>query len=249
MSTVSADSLASQTYAMNALYASATDELNDMLSYLERTALSNETAQLTRVRDAFWSIMRRYSDASGVIGRDLYSKMRAEAGAHGYYDAVTAKPVDIRFADSVTFGNSEFVKSGDYQKYQDRLQAEMMYAIFGTMRKTITGNAVRENRRMGYKRKDGVTFARVPQGVHTCAFCIMLAGRGFVYASKESAGEFDKYHDDCDCRIVAAWGEDSDVEDYDSTEFENMYKTARKNANSGKTSVILSNMRSMYGLS
>lgn len=249
MSMVSAESLAAQTTAMNALYASATDEFSEMLSFFERTALSNETAQLTRIRNSFWSIIKRYSDASGAIGRDLYDRMRAEAGAHGYYDAVTAPSVDIQFVNTVTFSNSKYVQSGDYQKYQDQLQQKMMLAIFGTMRHTITGNAARENRLMGNNEDDGVRFARVPQGVHTCAFCIMLAGRGFVYASKETAGKFDKYHNDCDCRIVASWGEDSSVENYDSTEYEDMYRSARQNANSGNASIILSYMRSMYGLS
>ena len=49
-----------------------------------------------------------------------------------------------------------------------------------------------------------VRYARVPVG-DTCAFCIMLASRGFVYTSKKaatltSAGE--KYHDNCNCVAV-----------------------------------------------
>ena len=57
-------------------------------------------------------------------------------------------------------------------------------------------------------------FARVPSGGETCKFCLMLAGRGFVYHSKKTAGEFGHYHDNCDCRIVASWDKDG-VEGYD----------------------------------
>lgn len=48
------------------------------------------------------------------------------------------------------------------------------------------------------------SWARVPQG-KSCAFCTMLASRGFTYTSEESAGgDGNKYHDDCHCRIIPA---------------------------------------------
>lgn len=58
-----------------------------------------------------------------------------------------------------------------------------------------------------------VRFARVPSGVETCPFCIMLASRGFVYRSESTAG-MGHYHPNCDCRIVPGF-KDTDVEDYD----------------------------------
>ena len=45
----------------------------------------------------------------------------------------------------------------------------------------------------------GVRWARKPIG-KTCAFCIMLAGRGAVYLTKQTAGYSDSYHPDCDCQ-------------------------------------------------
>lgn len=49
-------------------------------------------------------------------------------------------------------------------------------------------------------RRDGVTYARVPSGRETCAFCLMLASRGPVYGTKKDAGgDGNKYHADCDC--------------------------------------------------
>lgn len=48
-------------------------------------------------------------------------------------------------------------------------------------------------------------FARVPVG-KTCAFCTLLASRGWVYHSKDLAGGAGhEYHDSCDCRIVPDW--------------------------------------------
>lgn len=51
--------------------------------------------------------------------------------------------------------------------------------------------------------KNNLCYARVPFG-NSCAFCLMLASRGFVYHSATTAGE-DKghYHAHCRCKIVA----------------------------------------------
>ncbi len=54
----------------------------------------------------------------------------------------------------------------------------------------------------GRRKGAGIRFARIPNGP-SCGFCTMLASRGFVYASRKSAGEFTRFHDHCDCRIVA----------------------------------------------
>lgn len=56
----------------------------------------------------------------------------------------------------------------------------------------------------GKKGKARLRYARVPSGP-TCPFCLMLASRGFDYLTPESAGELSKFHDDCDCRVVAGY--------------------------------------------
>lgn len=53
---------------------------------------------------------------------------------------------------------------------------------------------------------DRPRFARVPIGEKTCDFCLMLASRGPVYLTEESAGAFTKFHAHCDCKVVPFWG-------------------------------------------
>lgn len=48
-----------------------------------------------------------------------------------------------------------------------------------------------------------------------CAFCSMLAGRGAVYASKDSAGAGTKWHDNCTCDVRLVDGSDWDGRDLD----------------------------------
>lgn len=61
--------------------------------------------------------------------------------------------------------------------------------------------------------RNGLRYARVPGG-KSCAFCLMLASRGFVYHSKTLAGDGgNHYHVHCHCRIVAG-EKDTCVEGY-----------------------------------
>lgn len=60
-------------------------------------------------------------------------------------------------------------------------------------RATIAENCKRDPKKPRY--------ALVPQG-KTCAFCTMLAGRGFVYKSEKTA---HKMHNHCDCVACPEW--------------------------------------------
>lgn len=70
-------------------------------------------------------------------------------------------------------------------------------------------------------------WARIPQGP-TCAFCIMLAGRGWDYKSAESAGAgFNEFHAQCNCQIVPSWSEHPHVDGYDPDGIEHRYLQCR----------------------
>lgn len=83
--------------------------------------------------------------------------------------------------------------------------------------RTMTRNAMR----------DGVRYARVPTGSETCGWCLMMASRGFVYASEASAGgdRPDHYHNDCDCKIMPEFG-DTEIEGYDPDALYDVYREA-----------------------
>lgn len=76
-----------------------------------------------------------------------------------------------------------------------------------------------------------VYFARVPQRskhyADGCPFCRMLSSRGFVYWSKKTAGEFDHYHPDCTCEVVAEFSKNPKVEGYDPEKLREEYYDAR----------------------
>lgn len=75
-------------------------------------------------------------------------------------------------------------------------------------REAMVRNCARENMR----------FARIPTGPDTCDYCLMLASRGFVYHSRDSADAAS--HRNCDCVIIPGAGGDmarssTQVEGYD----------------------------------
>ncbi|WP_165242117.1 hypothetical protein [Corynebacterium lizhenjunii] len=62
-------------------------------------------------------------------------------------------------------------------------------------------------------RRDGRAFARVPEP-GACAFCLMLASRGAVYASRHTAGAADagtSFHDHCRCLVIECKRDGSDL--------------------------------------
>lgn len=77
----------------------------------------------------------------------------------------------------------------------------------------------------GKRLRKKVRYARVPSGP-TCGWCAMLASRGFVYASKETAGEFSRFHSKCDCRVVAGF-DGLEVEGYDPDGMYERYRSCR----------------------
>lgn len=71
-------------------------------------------------------------------------------------------------------------------------------------------------------------WARIPTGVETCDFCIMLASRGFVYHSEETASHA---HAHCDCRVVPSWDKSPLAQGYDPDKYYDMWKHPEKYEN------------------
>lgn len=89
---------------------------------------------------------------------------------------------------------------------------------------------------------DRPRFARVPQGERTCDFCLMLASRGPVYLTAESAGAYTKFHVHCDCKVVPFWdtvedgfsrrrGRGMSIEGYDPDALYKQYQERMKDPN------------------
>lgn len=84
---------------------------------------------------------------------------------------------------------------GDTGAFVDACTDLLEHSMKRALNDTVSKNVARDKKR-------GIRYARVPMGGETCAFCLMLASRGFVYSSASTAGEGVHYHKSCRCKAV-----------------------------------------------
>ena len=119
---------------------------------------------------------------------------------------------------------AEVDKSG-YEAFTRSVEARCDYEIKKAAGESTLYNAERDPRKPKW--------ARVPTGAETCTFCLMLASRGFVYRSKESAGALNHWHPHCDCRIVPGF-EGVEIEGYDPDELYRQWRETEENKDRAK---------------
>ena len=157
-------------------------------------------------KEAAAGVVTEFSQASTVLAEELYA---AEFGSlpSGYIEAaVNADEVDavVRYrvcdlvdgdVDGFVEGMGEWVAQASFNACNERT----LQLARGKKSKA----QMQRERRARRKSEHTTWFARVPSGVNTCTWCAMLAGRGYVYWTEETAGEFSKWHDNCRCTVVA----------------------------------------------
>src|SRR5699024_408813 len=167
-------------------------------------------------------LVREYGDLAATAAAEWYEEVRDAPGSYsarlGPNAPVEAVEGNVRYA-------ARHLYTDDPGGVLGVLQGSMQRHIAYSGRETIARNVVFDPARPRY--------ARVPTGVRTCAFCEMVASRGFVYASESHAqrrgrGQLeDKYHDDCNCQVVPSWdAEQAHIEGYDPDAMYARYKAA-----------------------
>lgn len=172
------------------------------------------------------AIAAKYGDMGSVAAGEWYEQMRAKWFKDQMDIDTTYQPDDKAMQKTIRR------LAGHLWDGKDGSPADpdaMLRGLLANMDKWVKagGRGVIEKAVKRDPRKP--LFARVPQGAKTCAFCAMLAGRGFVYSSAEAAGAMKQYHNDCDCVPVASWDKSNPkVKGYDDERFEKRYMEARR---------------------
>ena len=223
------------------LRAATTKVVNLARRDLDRFWRRLDSTNADAARDALLTyvpaLVSTYGEIASTVAADWYDTVRAEEVRDGKRFAVlTVSPeTDAAATGSVRYAAGHLytdtpglmlpVLSGAVQRH-----------IAGVSRRTIGENVRRDPARPRY--------ARVPQGPKTCAFCAMLASRGFVYGSENLAGgDGREFHDDCDCQIVADWTSSPSVDGYDPAELYDRYAEARDASGGSDTRSIAAAMR------
>lgn len=199
------------------------------------------TADLTRpelVRDALVEIVpilvREYGDLAATAAAEWYESVHP-----GAFLARTAGTFpDDGVIESVRYHAGALFTDSPTDTLAG-LSGAMQRFVFYSGRNTVAQNVQIDRERP--------RFARVTSGARTCAWCSLMASRGFVYLSQQTAGLNDHYHDDCDCQIVAEWDRDSaHIEGYDPDRLYDMYRAARSASGASSDKAIAAEMRRMF---
>lgn len=130
-----------------------------------------------------------FSDATGKIACDFFDAH--VEGAAPSEIAPQPKYIKQRLYERIE-EHEQTHELGD-DEFLQLMSQDVYTEVYHHANRTTKHNAI----------KNKLRYARVPMG-NACAFCLMLATRGFDYYTRTSAGE-DKghYHIHCHCKIVA----------------------------------------------
>lgn len=145
---------------------------------------------------------------------DRYGSVGQAVAAEWYEDLVKARAFipDLyapdAWASSTRWALSPLYQAGDDVSAFAHLVSAASRHVLNQGRHTISRSVARS---------PGVRYARVLGGSDPCAFCRVLASRGPVYGSRDSAllSDGEKYHDKCYCQPVpmrGEWVQDSNSE-------------------------------------
>ncbi len=223
----SADDISRHSDNLNTIGDAAVDDLrtycDDLFSSVDWSNADDDARKQIRnqVIDHVNYIQETYGSASESIGSLFFDNALSNDGKLA--NAIMAGTANNqRVSNSVRYwARHLFGENPDLDAFVDGVSAFVRRTVTHAGDLSVAESAVNANEQQHL----GIRYARVPQGP-TCAFCIMLASRGFVYASKESAGQLGQYHDDCNCRIVAGMP-GTEIEGYNPEEMYDRYKQCR----------------------
>lgn len=211
--------------------------LRDLGAWWE-TAKSLSPSVLQAEAEAFLpSLAEAYGEVSSVSAADFYDAARAESVADGRFAASLAPSGAAEQAARQVGWATAPLFARDPASSLSRMGSVVDAAALQDGRDTIIHNSLRDRSRPRW--------ARVPVG-KTCAFCILLASRGPVYRSADTAGR--DFHASCDCQPVPSWDHGKDLPpSYDEGELFGLYDRARADADSGRPKAITAAIRRLDG--
>ena len=198
--------------ALNVVSESARANLVNALASLDYTA------SVAAIRDAVIDIMQTACAASSTVAARLaaefYDGLRARFGIADNF----AVEVDARRDQEATTGAikafvQDIVDGKPPDKFISACADRIDYETRKAANECIAYNAKRDPLKPRW--------ARIPAGLETCQWCIMLASRGFKYHTEETASHS---HAHCDCRVIPSWDKSPAAQGYNPDVFDDMYK-------------------------
>lgn len=168
------------------------------------------------------AIVTKYGEAAGSLSAQFYDNLaeywRKVQNGDSPYSGVNKNT--LQMAEVAELPSSDEVAKAVYgtmKESPNKIPSTVGRLVKRTAEDTTLKNAIR----------DGAQFAWVPNG-DTCPFCIMLASRGWQYASKKALknGHAEHIHPNCDCTYVVRFDSSTNVVGYDPDKYLKMYNEA-----------------------
>lgn len=219
MATLPRAAIDAYTERLNTLSRAARETVAAMLSRIEYEGIVGLREQVIEVMEA---VCGASADTAAAMAAEFYDEVReAQTGA-----ALGAEAAAMRFPEATAVAVRAIVQivvdGRPWERFVSELQDRADYEVKRAAGECVRANAARDPLKPKW--------ARVPSGRETCRFCLMLASRGFVYASERTASEKEDgghYHPNCDCRIVPGF-EGMEVESYDPDELYRQWRAGEK---------------------
>lgn len=190
MATIKTKSWKKYTDALRRLSDTASDELKQYI-------IEGHTEQ--EIVEFAYALIQRYGEASAELACLMYEALAEYSGV-----MVVAEPAEL-----ATYGETAKAVRGTMLRTTDA--ATIASASAGRFVKLASVDTMAKN-----ALRDGAEWAWIPQG-DNCAFCIMLASRGWTKASEKAIknGHAEHVHTNCDCTYCVRHKPDVSVEGYD----------------------------------
>lgn len=202
----------------------------DLTGWWARLRAGERLALTDAVQNGWLALVGHYGDMSAALGADLFEAHAAELGIRPRMDLKPGVDPD-RATARLGWALSTENQWGNVTNLLDELVKQ-------PYRSTYQDSAI----------ASGAGWARVPTGAETCAFCLMLASRGAVYSSEQTAGGGKAYHGACDCAPTLVRDEGDYPDGYNPDALYDQYQAARLKADSGDPKKILAALREQQGI-
>ena len=199
---------------------------NQIKNFVERDLLNlSEPRDIQKFIKACYGVSTAYGEAAAAVACEAYDALGLAAGMilEPAIPAEVATMHEVAKAIEGTLKVSQNANelSGAVARYVKRAGQD-----------TLLKNAYRDHAQAAW----------VPSG-DTCAFCIMLASRGWEYVSKKAAQSHAEHiHSNCDCTYAVRFDTSAKLKGYDPDKYYQQYKDAEGSTTEEK----LNSMRRRY---
>lgn len=192
----------------------------DLAAFWKLLDTSNPVAAKATLQEFMVTLVGTYGEVSGALAADYYDTLRTEAKVRGAHRSALAAPIDAeKVTQSASWASQPlFDDVADASAALSRAQGVSQRLVQETGRNTLFDNGRRDPAKPRW--------ARVPIG-DSCDFCIMLASRGAVYLSSDSAGAMTGFHDHDDCQPTPSFNDGDLPYDVDAAMGKYLAQTAK----------------------